>query len=156
MTQLLIATANTLHALATVVFVGYYLLLSLLYLPVLAKPEAGGGAALGEISRRSRAWLYVSLVIFALTGVYLTLADPSYLGIGQFTNSWAVLMLVKHIVILVMVALGFWYNFIQRVGQSLRSHPTDTQQMAHFRRYCTAMTIGGILVLVLTAFAQAA
>ena len=156
MTQLFSATANALHALATVVFVGYYLLFSLLYLPVLAKPDMEGGAALGEISRRGRPWLYASLLIFALTGVYLTLVDANYLGIGHFSNPWAILMLVKHVLILAMVAIGFWFNAIQRVGPALRSYPGDAQRMARFRRYCNAMTVCGVLVLLLTAFAQGA
>jgi uncharacterized membrane protein len=154
MTQLLIATANGLHALATVVFVGYYLTLSLLYLPALAKPEMGGGAALGEISRRSRPWLYASLFIFALTGVYLTLVAPNYLGIGHFSNPWAILMLVKHILILAMIAIGLWFNAIQRVGPALRSKIDAAQTMARFRKYCNAMTVCGVLVLLLTASAQ--
>ena len=53
-TAMLVTTATALNALATVIFIGYSLLLSLLYLPVLAKPETGAGAALGEASRRSR------------------------------------------------------------------------------------------------------
>jgi uncharacterized membrane protein len=154
MTPFLVATANGLHALATVVFVGYYLLLSLLYLPALSRPEAGGGAALGEVSKHSRSWLYISLVIFALTGVYLTLVDPNYLGIGHFSNPWAILMLVKHILILAMIVIGFWFNAIQRVGPALRSFPGDAQRMAGFRRYCNAMTACGVLVLLLTASAQ--
>jgi uncharacterized membrane protein len=154
MTPFLVAIANALHTLAVVVFVGYYLLLSLVYLPALAAPEAGGGAALGAVSKRSRPWLYASIVVFALTGVYLTLVDANYLGIGQFTSSWAILMLVKHILILAMIAIAFWYNFVQRVGQGLRSYPGDTQKIAHFRRYCNAMTVCGVLVVILTAVAQ--
>jgi uncharacterized membrane protein len=153
-TQFLIATANTLHVLATVVFVGYYLLLTLLYLPALAKPENGGGAALSEISRRSRLWLYASLVVFALTGVYLTLADANYAGIGNFSSPWAVLMLAKHILILAMIVIGFWFNAIQRVGPALRSYPGDAQRMGRFRRYSNLMTVCGVLVVLLTAFAQ--
>ena len=154
MTSFLIATADGLHALATIVFVGYYLLLSLLYLPVLAKPEIGGGAALGEVSKRSRPWLYTALVIFAITGIYLTVVDANYAGIGHFSNPWAILMLVKHILILAMIAIGFWFNFIRRVGPALRSYPGDASRMARFRRYCNAMTMCSVLVLLLTAFAQ--
>jgi len=154
MTPLLVATATALHGLATVVFIGYYLLLSLLYLPVLAKSESGGGASLGEVSKRSRPWQYISLLIFILTGIYLLLVDSNYLGIGKFSSPWAVLMLLKHIVVLAMIALGFWCNAIKRVGHDLRSYPGDTQRLARFRRYCNAMTVCGVLVLVLTAFAQ--
>jgi uncharacterized membrane protein len=154
MTPFLVATANGLHALTTVIFVGYYLLLSLLYLPALAKPDRGGGMALGEISRRSRRWLYTSLLIFALTGVYLTLVDANYLGIGHFSNPWAILMLVKHILILAMIAIGLWYNAIQRVGPALRSNIDAAQTMARFRRYSNLMAVCGVLVLLLTASAQ--
>jgi uncharacterized membrane protein len=154
MNQLLIVIVNALHTLATVIFVGYYLLLSLLYLPVLAESEMGGGVALSEISKRSRPWLYASLVIFALSGVYLTLVNPNYLGIGNFSDPWAVPMLVKHIVILVMVAIGFWFNTIQRVGPALRSYPGAAERMARFRRYSNMMSVCGVLVLLLTAIAQ--
>ena len=154
MTPLLVATATALHALATVVFIGHYLLLSLLYLPVLAKSEMGGGAALSEISKRSHPWMYGSLLVFIVTGIYLTLVDSNYLGIGNFSNTWAILIVVKHFVILVMVVIGFWFNAVKRVGQDLRTHPGDAQRMARFRRYCNTMTVCGVLVLILTAFAQ--
>jgi uncharacterized membrane protein len=98
--------------------------------------------------------LYASLLIFALTGVYLTLVDANYPGFGNFTDPWAILMLVKHILILAMIAIGLWYNAIQRVGPALRSNIDAAQTMARFRRYCNAMTVCGVLVLLLTAVAQ--
>lgn len=156
MTSLLVATATALHALATVVFIGYYLLLLLVFLPALATPGTGAGAVLGEASRRSRPWQYVSLLVFILTGVYLMLVDSSYQGIGNFGNPWAILMLVKHVVVLAMIAIGFWANAVKRVGHDLRSYPNDAERLARYRRYVTIMTICGVLVLVLTAFAQVA
>ena len=96
MSQLLLATSTTLHALAMIVFIGHYLLMSLIYLPALS-PLDNGGKALGEMSHRSRRWLYISILVFAATGVHLMLVDPNYLGIGNFSNPWALLMLVKHI-----------------------------------------------------------
>lgn len=122
--------------------------------PAKAAPEAGDGAALGELSRYSRPWLYISLLVFILTGVYLLLIDSNYLGIGNFSNPWAVLMLVKHIVVVAMIALGFWFKVVKRVGQDLRSVPGDAQRRARFRRYSDIMTLCGVLVLILTAFAQ--
>jgi uncharacterized membrane protein len=153
MLAIISAISTGLHALATVVFIGHYLLLSLVYVPVFSKSENGGNV-LGQISRRSRPWLYASLIIFFITGIYLMLVDPSYLGIGNFANPWAVLMLVKHILILVMIGLGFWFNAILRVGQWIRSSSGAAQGLARFRNHCTTMSICGILVLLLTAFAQ--
>ena len=153
MTQLLIATSTTLHALAMIVFIGYYLLLSLIYLPALSAID-NGGKALGEMSRRSRRWMYISILVFAVTGVHLMLVDPNYLGIGNFSNPWALLMLVKHLVIVVMIALGFWFNFIQRVGPALRSNSGAAQGVAKFRQYSNIMAGCGALVLALTALSQ--
>jgi uncharacterized membrane protein len=154
MTPFLIATANGIHALAIIVFVGYYLLLSGLFLPALAGTEMRGGTALGEISKRSRPWLYGSLLVFIITGIYLMFADPNYQGIGSFGNSWAILMLVKHVFILAMIVVGLWYNALQRIGPALRYSPGDAQAIGRFRRYSNVMALCGILAVLLTAFAQ--
>ncbi|WKZ37410.1 MAG: hypothetical protein QY332_05635 [Anaerolineales bacterium] len=149
MSQILIALSVWLHALATIVFVGHYLLLAVIYLPALSK----NGPALSEISKRSRCWMYASLVIFMVTGIYLTFVDPNYQGIGNFGNFWAVMMLIKHILILVMIALGFWYNAILRVGLMMSSKEPE-QAIARFRKYVNRMAVCGVLVLLLTALAQ--
>lgn len=149
MAQLLISLSYWLHALATIVFVGHYLLLAVICLPALSK----NGPALSEISKRSRYWMYASLVIFIVTGIYLTFVDPNYQGIGNFGNFWAVMMLVKHILIVAMIALGFWYNAILRVGPMMSSNNPE-QAIARFRNYVNVMAVCGVLVLLLTALAQ--
>ncbi|MDQ2692712.1 MAG: hypothetical protein M3Y68_11805, partial [Chloroflexota bacterium] len=113
MSQILIALSIWLHALATVVFIGHYLLLSVIYLPAL---QQNGATFLSAISERSRLWMYASLVIFMVTGIYLMFADPNYLGVGDFGNFWSAMMLVKHLLIVAMIGLGFWYNALLRVG----------------------------------------
>lgn len=151
MSQILTALSVWLHALATVVFIGYYVLLYLVYLPVLVPNQA---TILSEISRRSRRWLYTSLLIFFVTGSYLTVADSNYLGFANFGNIWGILMLVKHLLILVMIAMGFWFNAILRVGPMMHSSTGATQAINRFRLYATLMAISGMLVLLLTALAQ--
>ncbi len=153
MSQLLLATSTTLHALAMLIFIGHYLLMSLIYLPALSNLD-NGAKALGEMSHRSRKWLYGSILVFLVTGVHLMLADPNYLGIGNFGNPWAVFMLIKHIVILVMIGLGFWFNALQRVGPAMRSNTRAAEGVAAFRRYSNIMAICGVVVLALTALSQ--
>jgi uncharacterized membrane protein len=154
MSQLLLATSTTLHALAMIIFIGHYLLMSLIYLPALSGTE-NAGKALGEMSARSRRWLYLSILVFAATGVHLMLVNPNYLGIGNFSNPWALLMLIKHIVIVVMIGLGFWFNAIQRVGPAMRSNSGAALGVVKFRQYSNIMAICGVLVLALTALSQA-
>jgi hypothetical protein len=151
MSQILIALSTWLHALATVILIGHYLLLSVLYLPVL---ERGGGVFLSQISKRSRPWMYGSLAIFMLTGIYLMLVDPNYLGVGDFGNFWSVMMLVKHLLIVGMIGLGFWYNAFLRVGPMMASTNNADVGIRRFRLYANLMAISGVLVLLLTALAQ--
>jgi len=151
MSQILIALAVWLHALGTVVLVGHYLLLSGIYLPVLTRFN---GAILSEISKRSRPWLYASLLIFIITGTYLMLIDPGYLGFMNFGNFWGIVMVIKHILVLGMIASGFWFNAILRVGPMMGSNNRAELGMRRFRLYANLMAISGVLVLLLTALAQ--
>jgi uncharacterized membrane protein len=150
MTPILIALSNWLHALATVVFIGHFVLLAAIYLPALADNPA----ALGEISKRSRPWLYAALLIFIVTGTYLMLMDTGYLGFMNLGNLWGILMLVKHILVIGMIAMGFWFNATLRVGPLMISNSGATQALARFRWYVNAMAVCGALVLLLTALAQ--
>ena len=151
MSQILIALSVWLHALGTVVLIGHYLLLSVIYLPVL---EKNSGTILSEISKRSRSWMYISLVIFAITGVYLMFADPNYLGIGDFGNLWSIMMLLKHVLILGMIVMGFWFNAILRVGPMMSSNTGVELATRRFRLYANLMAIAGVWVLLFTALAQ--
>jgi uncharacterized membrane protein len=138
-----------LHALATAILIGNFLLLSFIYLPALSST---GGAALADASKRSRPWLYAALIVLAVSGGYLTLVDPNYLGLGNFGNAWGVVMLVKHTLIFAMLAMGFWFNGIQRVGPNAAAGKPDN--VRRLRLYADLMSICGVLVLLLTAIGQ--
>ena len=155
MSQFLFSLFTWLHAIATVVFIGHPLLLTAVYLPAFARQKAEiAGPILSDVSKRSRAWMYASLLIFIVTGIYLMLVDPNYLGIGNFANPWSIAMLLKHILIFAMIGLGFFYNAILRVGPMMSSNNGADTAIARFGLYCRLMAWCGALVLLLTAFAQ--
>ena len=135
MSQLLLATSTTLHALAMIVFIGHYLLMSLISSAPAVQSWTTALRRWVRCRTAAAAGCTVSILVFAATGIHLTLVDPNYLGIGNFSNPWALLMLIKHIVIVVMIALGFWYNALQRVGPALRSNSGAAQGVAKFRQY---------------------
>lgn len=151
MSQILIALSIWLHALGTVILIGHYLLLSVIYLPAL---EKDGGMFLSQISKRSRPWMYISLVIFMITGIYLMFVNPDYLGVGKFGNLWSVMMLVKHLLIVGMTGLGFWYNAFLHVGPMMASSNNAELGIRRFRLYSNLMAIAGVWVLLFTAIAQ--
>jgi uncharacterized membrane protein len=152
MSQILTALSFWLHSLATVIFIGHYVLLGLIYIPALGNAQ---GTLLSQISKQSRTWLYLSMLVFALTGVYLTFVDSHYAGIGNFSNPWAALMLVKHILLVAMVGMGFWFNGILRVGPLMSSNTGAAQAQVRFRQHANLMALAGVLVLLLTAISQA-
>jgi uncharacterized membrane protein len=155
MSEILIALSTWLHAIATVVFIGYFVLPALIYLPAMnGMPEIEVGVVLGAFSKRSRLWMYAALLIFMVTGIHLTLVDPNYVGVGDFGNLWSLLMLVKHLLVLGMIAAGFWFNAILRVGPLLVSKTGSAQAMERFRIYNNGMAITGVLILLLTSLSQ--
>ena len=155
MSQMLFSLSTWLHALATVVFIGHFLLLSLIYLPAFGKSNAEiAGPILSDVSKRSRPWLYASLVIFMVTGIYLMIVDPNYRGVGNFGNLWAVAMLVKHILIVAMIGMGFVFNAFLRVGPMMSSNSGAEGAISRFGLYSRLMALCGVLVLLLTALAQ--
>jgi uncharacterized membrane protein len=154
MAQTLIVTANILHTLATIEFVGFYLVMTTIILPVFTTKTSSGMETLSEISKRSRWWLYSAMVVLALTGTYLTIVDGNYAGIGNFNSAWAILMLIKHIVMLLMVVLGFWFNAIKRVGAGMLSTSNASIGLLRLKRYCYLMNYFGIGILFFTAIGQ--
>ncbi len=156
MPSLLIAACLWLHALATVVFIGHYVLQALIYQPALFKTHLNeeGARVFAEIARLSRPWLYAALLVFAVTGYLLMLDDPSYLGLGQFSNPWSWLMLAKHLIIVGMVAAGFWFHGILKVGRMLSANVKSPSALASYRNFHTGMAAAGVLVMLLTALAQ--
>jgi hypothetical protein len=73
----------------------------------------------------------------------------------NFGNLWGILMLVKHVLIAGIIVAGFWCNAVLRVGPQMRSSSGAEKAIARFRRYSLGMAIAGVLVLLLTALAQA-
>jgi len=139
MSEILIAVSTWLHALATVMFIGHFVLLGLIYLPAVKdQPDIPAGTILGEFSKFSRAWMYAALLIFMVTGIHLMFVDPNYLGVGNFSNFWSILMLVKHILILGMIGAGFWFNAVLRVGPMLASKNGSSEALSRFRTMSTA------------------
>jgi uncharacterized membrane protein len=156
MAQVLLASALWLHALATTIFVGYFLLQALIYVPVLGAEQSlpTAGPLLSRISHRSRVWLYVSILLYIVSGIYLTYVNPQYRGLANFSNAWALLMLAKHILIAIMIILGFWFNAVRRVGPLMSSNSGAPAALGRFRSYVRAMSGLGAAILLLTAVAQ--
>lgn len=154
MSTFLIALSTWLHTLATVVFIGHYLFMSQVYLPVFER-QAQGDALRGlleEVSIRLRPYFGGSLLIFIVTGTYLMMINEQYLGLGRFFgNAWSALIVIKHFILLVFFALAIYSERVIMAKISDR----QPQALKQFRQALGVNTLLGILILLLTTAAQA-
>lgn len=160
MNAFLLAGATWLHLLATVTVIGLYLVMYWMVTPAaLAAPAQA--ALVFDTYRRSKPFALIAWLVFAVTGVALMLINPSYQGIGQFGNSWAVLMLIKHVVVLAMILMTGFTNLCPVIGlmrpfQIALTRDDPAQIEAVLRRLHTRELITmllGVIVLLLTAAA---
>ena len=154
MSTFLVAISTWLHLLATIVFIGYYLFTSLIYLPVIERFMQANALRdlLEQVSARLRPFFGGSLLIFLVTGTHLMLINENYQGLGNFfANPWSVLIVIKHVLVLAFLALAI---FSERafLGQISDQKPEALKQ---FRRALNINTILGVAILLLTSITQA-
>jgi len=149
--------AHWLHLVATVTLLGYFAILALLVLPVLhrLRSEREFVETVAALERRALPLVIVSLGAFLVTGVYLMGDDSRYGGVGAIDSTWAGVLLVKHLVVLVMVGLGLAFDALVVRAATVPEGVELAGQVRGITRAAQGMTILGAIVLLLTAVAQA-
>ena len=146
------------HTLAFVIAWGYYGILGRIVLPALERSLEGPalGNTIVAIERRARPLVALSAVLFTVSGSYLLVASPRYLGLGNlFATSWTTLILAKHLVIVALVALAVMVDVLaRRVGET-REDDARRRELRRLSLTTEATTALGALVVLLTAAAQA-
>ncbi len=146
-----------LHTLALVIVLGYYGILGRVVLPALERSLDGQtqASALMAIERRALPLVILSMALFTGTGVYLLVADPQYAGLGNFfASTWTTLMLVKHVLVVGVIALGVSVDhFVRRADEATTADARDAaiRSLALCAEGATGV---GALTILLTAAAQ--
>lgn len=176
--QLVVVLSIWLHLLATVVWIGQAILSNLVYMPIFSQQLKGPalGAAIGEMARKTRPFIWGSIVVFGITGIPIMTENEGYLGLGNFGNSWSILILVKHIIVVVMILLAAYMDRVALPGlvkvlttvagppggaqagpppQASGPPPHVQAAIRRSRLGGSAVMICGIVVLLLTAIAEA-
>lgn len=146
-----------LHTLAMVIVLGYYGILARVVLPALRKALDGEALVLAvpAVERRALPIVLLAIVVFVVTGVYLLATDSQYTGVGDFSSTWSTMMLVKHLVIVGMIALGV---VVDRLARAVGDTPDEglPQALDVLSLAAEATMVLGVIVLLLTAVAQLA
>src|SRR3989304_4125630 len=108
-----LSLAYWLHMLATILWIGGLSAVVLLVLPAARQGLEVGQYArlLDKIQRRLDPLGWLSLAVLLGTGLFQMSANPHYTGLLTISNRWAVAILIKHLVFLVMIAVSAYLTW---------------------------------------------
>jgi uncharacterized membrane protein len=154
--DLVLVVSVAVHTLAIVIVLGYYGILGRIVVPALQRslePRAVA-ASLGAIERRARPFLVLAIAAFAITGIYMTVADDQYEGLSALGSSgWTTLILLKHAVVALLVGLGLVLDrLIDGLSAWQAGPPERSVRVVGFM--AEGITALGAIVILMTAAAQ--
>ena len=163
MSQAVLALCLFAHILATVVWIGGILLITFLVMPQI-KAALADQAALRQILWRLRsrfaAVSNLALAALIVTGLLQMTADPHYDGLLRFDNAWSRALLLKHVLIIVMAALGLFLQqsiapALERASLRLGHAQGDDSEWQRLQRRERQLTlcIAGLAVSILAVSA---
>lgn len=164
-TNQILAVSLFFHLSATVVWVGGLVITAALVWPELRRGLEDHPALyrlLDRLRKRFAVWSNLSLAVLIVTGLTQMSLDPNYDGLMQFDNEWSRVLLVKHLVIVVMVASGITLQYgiapaLERatlLAEHGRNDPAEWQKLRRREIRLTWLNVLlGIGVLGLSAWA---
>lgn len=168
MSPLILAISFFFHLVATVVWIGGLVVITLLVWPEMRRALDGSSPALVALLARLRhrfvPWSNFSLVVLVVTGLAQMTADPNYDGLLVIDNEWTRAMLLKHLAIAGMVVCGLVLQYgvtpaLERAGLLLERGKGDPAEWERLRRHEVRLTqlnlLLGVAVLGFTAWATA-
>ena len=159
-----LSIAYWLHMLATVIWIGGLTTLALLVLPAAQRALQSQAYAtlLAEIQKRLDPLGWFCLAILMGTGLFQMSSNPNYQGFLAIDNRWALAILVKHGVFILMVAACAYLTWgllpeLRRLALR-QAQGQDVTGMARLqRRNLLLLRINlalAVLILALTALAR--
>ncbi len=167
MSQLPLALSYFFHLIATVVWIGGLVTLTVFVWPETRRVLANNPAWFSLLTRIRKRFVPLtnfSLVLLVLTGFIQMSFDPNYDGTLTFDNEWSKVMLLKHLAIVGMVLCGLVLQYavspaLERSSMQLERGKGDPAEWEKLRRREVRLTwlnvALGIAVLGFTAWATA-
>lgn len=165
MPQPLLAVSYFFHMVATVIWLGGLVTLTVFVWPETKRIMAESPALYGLVSRWRKRFVPLtnfSLVVLVFTGFMQMTADPNYDGVMQITNEWSRVILLKHVAIAGMVVCGLVLQYsvtpaLERASLLLERGKGDPAEWERLRRREVQLTwvnvALGAAVLGFTAWA---
>lgn len=115
-----------LHSLATVIWLGGLFTTGVILIPT-ARKTLGPGPQLKKLmetfQNRLNKIISVSMLILVVTGLLLARSNPQFQGLFQFSNDYATILSVKHILILMILVLAIIRRSMLKQDQKIKQNP---------------------------------
>lgn len=167
MSSLTLAISYFFHLIATVIWIGGLVIMTVLVWPEMRRTLANNPALYALLTRLRQRFVPLtnfSLVVLVLTGLTQMAGDPNYDGLLQINNDWSRAMLLKHIAIAGMVVTGLALQYavapaLERASLLVergKGDPADWERLRRREIRLTWINVAlGISVLGFTAWATA-
>jgi uncharacterized membrane protein len=167
MSQSILAINLFFHILATVLWIGGILIITLLVIPEVNRILADQPALYQTLLRLRKRFYPISnlaLVVLIVTGLSQMTASPEYDGLMQFNNTWSQVMLIKHVLIVLLALVGVVLQYsvapaLERTTLLLDRGKGNTDDWDNLRRRETLLTwlmiALALLILALSAWLSA-
>lgn len=125
--QTALGVASWFHLLAAVIWMGGVFMLLYVVWPELGT-VLGVSAERNRIAhgivRRFTPVSFTCIIVLTGTGVYMMYQDENYLGLMNLGNTWAKLLLAKHLLFIVMVLAAIYIGLVinPRIGTTISKH----------------------------------
>lgn len=153
-----------LHFLATVVWIGSLVSISLLILPAIKRSlqPVDQLAVIEAVQKRLEPVAWFSMGLLLTTGLFQLSANPHYDGVLSTSNRWSLAILTKHIlaVIMVVVSAVQTWEVLPSIRRNLfRKQKADPIELVKLQRreylLLRMNLVLGVLILAMAALARA-
>ena len=156
MKEMILILAYWLHICATVIWIGgiFFILFVTIPSTSLISPE-DKKAIMGDTAKRFTSFANISIVIIVLSGIVLNILNNKYAGLGNFYNTWSIILTVKLLVVLLMILVHLYRLFI--LPGKIENAPTPEKKTSIQKWSLNLVKLNffwGLVVLFLSGFAS--
>ena len=136
------------HDLFTAAWIGGLISLGFSVMPSVKKvlgKDPQTKKVMDEIQKRHKGLVFASIIGLVLTGLLQANRSTAYMGLFSFGNAYSAVLTVKHILVLVMIAIALY--------RSLALASTSTPNQEKLKKVLMMLNIVfGVLILLLSGF----
>ncbi len=158
----LVALSNSLHLFATILWIGWSVLLPIVAGPRVIEAHRGEAGWATTLLKRGTPLAYGALAVLGATGMLQMGANSNYEGMFVVSNAWSIFLLIKHLLIggsvVIILLIGQWVTPTLRLAlrrAALGQPDTSTVLAARFRMLAWLNAGLGAGVLVMTGLMTA-